>query len=133
MHSIGGAKENLIHIDVRVKILVLAGMLVLVLSHDGVTFPLVVAALCVGTCLWLKVPARVFMLRILEPLVLVTGLVILKGLSGGEPLASFAPFGFEFTFYKDGLQAGGMLAFVNKFDHPLQGRGRVADNNDARV
>jgi len=110
MHTIGGAKENLIDIDVRVKILFLAGMLALVLSHDGVTFPLVVAALCVGTCLWLKVPARVFMLRILEPLVLVTGLVILKGLSGGEPLISFAPFGLEFTFYKDGLQAGGMIA-----------------------
>ena len=110
MHTIGGAKENLIDIDVRVKILFLAGMLALVLSHDGVTFPLVVAALCVGTCLWLRVPAKVFMLRILEPLVLVAGLVILKGLSGGEPLISFAPFGLEFTFYKDGLQAGGMLA-----------------------
>lgn len=110
MHDISGPKDNLINIDVRVKIIVLAGMLALVLTHDGVTFPLVVAVLCVGTCLWIKVPARVFMLRILEPLVLVTGLVILKGLSGSDALISFAPFGFELTVYSDGLIDGGMIA-----------------------
>lgn len=110
MQGISGAKENLIDIDVRMKILVLVCMLALVLSHDGVTFPLVVTSLCVGTCLWLRVPVNVFVLRMLEPLVLVAGLVILKGLSGSEALISFAPFGFEFTFYKDGFAAGGMLA-----------------------
>ncbi len=110
MHDISGPKDNLIDIDVRVKIIVLAGMLALVLTHKGMIFPLMIAILSVGTCFWLKVPVRVFALRILEPLVLVAGLVILKGLAGTDAITSFAPFGFKFTIYRDGLMAGGMIA-----------------------
>ncbi len=110
MHDLRGPQARLIDIDVRIKIIVLAGTLVLVLSHGGIVFPSMVAAASAFTCLALRVPARVFMVRMAEPMVIVGGLVVLKGLAGIEPLYGFSLFGHEVVIYKDGLAAGGMIA-----------------------
>lgn len=110
MHDISGPKERLLNLDVRVKIIALAGALGLVLSHGGVGFPCFVALFSLGLCLWMRVPMRVVVVRFVEPLVIMTVLVALKSLSGTERMYALEIFGLNIAIYRDGLQAGLLIA-----------------------
>ncbi|MFC1770218.1 cobalt ECF transporter T component CbiQ [Nitrospirota bacterium] len=110
VHGIQGPEKNLLGLDVRVKLLLLAGVLALVLSHEGIIFPIIVAVVSLLLCFWIRVPVRMVLVRFAEPLVLVTVIVMLKMFSGTDSITSFSIAGYELTIYRDGLWAGVIIA-----------------------
>ena len=75
--------------DARLKILVLAALLCLVLSSKGALLPSCVLVGSFLICLWIKVSWKMALIRLLEPLVIILVLVTLaardtapNGLSG---------------------------------------------------
>ena len=98
-------------IDARIKLLSALALLVMVISCRGFAFPLLVAALCFGACLAMKVRLKVLAVRFAEPLFLAVMVIILKlFFSGHEPLFSFNLFGMEVAGHRDGLLAGLLIA-----------------------
>ena len=97
--------------DARLKILVLAALLCLVLSSKGALLPSCVLVGSFLTCLWIKVSWKMALIRLLEPLVIILVLVTLKSISGaGESLWDFTVMGHAVHIYRDGLHEGLMLA-----------------------
>jgi cobalt/nickel transport system permease protein len=94
-------------IDARVKILVAFALLVMVLSYKGFLLPLVTILLCILTCIKMKIPLRVFVLRFSEPLLIACVVLILKFLfSGKDDIFSFQVLGIKIAGHKDGLMDG---------------------------
>lgn len=100
----------LLRIDARVKLLAAVAMLVMVLSYKGFVFPMVVMAFSLALFIKMKVPLRVFVLRLSETLFIAAILIVLKIFSGKEILFSLHLFGIELTGYSDGLMSGLMMA-----------------------
>ncbi len=105
-------KEHLLTaVDARVKFIVAIAVLIMVISYKGFVFPLLVLLLNIGLCLKMRVPFKIFALRMAEPLVIVAILVALKFLfSGKEVLFSLSLAGLSIIGHKDGLIAGLMIA-----------------------
>lgn len=100
----------LLQVDARVKLLVAFVLLVMVLSYHGWIFPLVMVAICLGLCLKMKVPLKVFLLRFAEPLFIVAVLVTIKFLfTGRDELFSLNVSGLRITGHRDGLAEGLMI------------------------
>lgn len=97
-------------LDARVKLIAAITILVMVLSYKGFAFPLVVMTLSLALFMKMKVPLRVFVLRLSESLFIAAILVALKVFSGKEILFSLHFFGIELTGYRDGLMNGLMIA-----------------------
>lgn len=98
-------------IDARIKILVSLAIIVMVLSYKGFVFPLLVLGLCTLLTLGMKIPLRVFLLRVSQPLFIASMIIILKFLfSGNDALFSANIFGRNITGYKDGLIEGLTIA-----------------------
>lgn len=98
-------------VDARVKFIVAIAVLIMVISYKGFIFPLVVLLLNIGLCLKMRVPLKIFAVRLLEPLVIVSILVALKLLfTGKEVLFSLSLPGLSITGHKDGLFDGLMIA-----------------------
>jgi len=98
-------------IDARLKLLVSVALLLLVLSHKGFGFPLVVLAMSLLLCIVMRVSLKVFMLRFSEPVFIACVLVLIKFFfSGRDVLFTFSVFGLELTGYRDGLIAGLLVA-----------------------
>ena len=98
-------------LDARVKLLSALVLLVMVLSHQGVVFPVVVAGLCCALCLVMRVRLKVLALRFVEPLFIALMVLILKCLfSGTEPFFSLHLAGLEIVGHKDGLMEGVRIA-----------------------
>jgi len=97
----------LTRLDARVKLLCAVTLLVMVLSYQGITFPLLMAGLCIGLCLNLGVRLRLLAIRFSQPL-FIAGMVLLLKLfaSGQSPLFSWSLPGVTITGYSDGLQEG---------------------------
>lgn len=97
--------------DARVKLISAGALLVLVLSYRGMAFPLVVAGLCLGSCLHLGVSPRLILLRFAQPL-FIAGMILLLKLfaTGHEPLFVIDLAGLVITGYADGLRAGLQIA-----------------------
>jgi cobalt/nickel transport system permease protein len=111
MHSrVTGANKSLLKIDVRLKILVLIGLMGLILSYDGLIFPGIIIGLSVLLCIALRVPLKTFVIRFIEPMVIVVVLVILKMLSGQVVMYSLDLSGFEINLYRDGFEQGIKIA-----------------------
>ncbi len=97
--------------DARVKILASLAVLVMVLSHRGVIFPLFVAALCISACIRLRIPLRILLLRFSEPLFIVSVVILLKLFFGGkEALFSVSLPWLKISCYRDGLMEGLIIA-----------------------
>ncbi len=98
-------------VDARVKLLVVIAILAMVISCKGILFPLFIAAGCFIVCLMMRVPPRVILIRIAEPL-FIAGLVLLLKLffTGSEAMFSFNIFGLELTGHRDGLIDGARIA-----------------------
>lgn len=104
-------RHLLTDVDARVKFIVAVAVLIMVISYKGFIFPLVVLLLNVGLCLKMRVPFRIFALRLAEPLVIVFVLIVLKFFfAGKEALFSFSVAGLSITGHKDGLIDGLMIA-----------------------
>jgi cobalt/nickel transport system permease protein len=98
-------------VDARLKLLVSAALLLLVLSHKGFGFPLVVLAMGLLLCIMMRVSLRVFVLRFSEPVFIACMLVLIKlFFSGRDVLFTFPVFGLEITGYRDGLIEGLLIA-----------------------
>jgi cobalt/nickel transport system permease protein len=101
-------KENrLTNADVRLKMLLTLAILIMVLSSQGVVFPLLIACFCFVVCFSLKISLRVLAVRFFEPLMVAGVLLLLKFFfSGREVLFSFNIFGLTVNGYGDGLLEG---------------------------
>jgi cobalt/nickel transport system permease protein len=98
-------------LDPRVKLLAALALLVMVTSSRSIAFPLLVAALCLGVCRWLRVPAKLLLLRFAEPLFLAGVVLLLKTFcNGGEPLFSIDLHWLQLTASRDGLLEGFRIA-----------------------
>jgi len=98
-------------IDPRVKLISALALLVMVISCQGLAFPLLVAFLCMGLCLSLGIPVRTLVLRFSEPLFIAAMVLVLKLFFAGTlPLFSFDIAGFELTGHRDGLMEGVRIA-----------------------
>jgi cobalt/nickel transport system permease protein len=98
-------------VDARVKFIVAVAALIMVISYRGFIFPSLVLLLNIGLCLKMRVPFKIFAVRLAEPLVIVLILVALKFLfTGKEVLFSLPLAGLSITGHKDGLIDGLMIA-----------------------
>lgn len=110
LHGTGNS-HPLTALDPRVKLLAALTLLVMVVSHKGVIFPLLAAILGVAVCLSLGVRLRLLLVRFAEPLLLATVVLLLKALfTGTQPLWSSAFMGVELAIHRDGLMEGLRIA-----------------------
>lgn len=97
--------------DPRVKLIAVLALLIMVISSGSSAFPLLVTALGLGVCLWLKVPARHLLVRFAEPLLLAMVVLLLKALfSGGESLVTLDLHWLQLAVSRDGLLEGCRIA-----------------------
>lgn len=98
-------------IDARVKLVVVLALLLMVISSKGILFPLFIAAGCFLVCRIMKVPMRISLIRIAEPLFF-AGMVLLLKLffTGNETMFSFNALGFKLIGHRDGLIDGIRIA-----------------------
>ncbi|HAM50363.1 MAG TPA: cobalt ECF transporter T component CbiQ [Nitrospiraceae bacterium] len=97
--------------DARLKLLVAAGLLIMILSYRGFLFPLVVSAVSLILCIRMKVPMKILILRFSEPAFVAIVLVLLKFFfSGRAALFTINLFGLVIVGHTDGLIEGLMIA-----------------------
>jgi cobalt/nickel transport system permease protein len=102
-----GSNHILGRVDGRLKVLLTGGILALVLSSTGFTFPLTIAAASLLLCGQMRVPVKAVFLRFSEPLLIAVILILMKlFFSGREPLFSVSLFGFTISGYREGLVEG---------------------------
>jgi cobalt/nickel transport system permease protein len=98
-------------VDSRVKLIVALALLVMVLSYKGTMFPLTVAAVSFVLCLKMRIPVRILVMRLAQPMFIAFVALLLKFFFSGEDvLFSFNLFGMEMAGYKDGLMEGLCIA-----------------------
>lgn len=101
----------LARIDARVKLVVCAIMIMLVVSFEGILFPSMIFISAMLIVLWLKVPFGTFALRFAEPVFIVLTVMLLKFFfSGTEEIFSLDLFGFKLAGHYDGLMEGFQIA-----------------------
>lgn len=101
------ADHPLSRLDARVKLLASLALLVMVISYQGVAFPLFVAGLSLGLCLGMGVRLRHVLIRFSQPLFIAGVVFLLKLFAGGhEPLFSWTILGMTVTGHSDGLREG---------------------------
>ncbi len=104
-------EDYLSRIDVRIKLITGLILLMMVLSHRGIVFPLFIAILCLTMCLSIKIPLRIYLMRFTESLFIAGVLFIIKSFSSGkEILCSFHAMGMDINIYRDGLTDGLILS-----------------------
>jgi len=97
--------------DARLKLILAAGLLVMILTHHGFLFPLTVAASGLLLCMRMRVPAKILLVRFSEPAFIAFVLVLVKSFCAGKiPFFAFSLFGVKITLYGDGLREGLMIA-----------------------
>ncbi|MBF0539473.1 MAG: cobalt ECF transporter T component CbiQ [Nitrospirae bacterium] len=101
-------KDTLVsRLDVRLKLIVAAALLVMLLSAKGVAFPLLMLLFSLYLCLRLGIPLRGFLLRFSEPLFIASVVLVVKIVSSGHDiLFSIQVVGITVTGYRDGLMEG---------------------------
>jgi len=100
----------LTRIDPRVKLLVAAAALVAVVTSARPFLPLAVFALCLGTVIALRVPAKLVALRLAAPLSTVAVLVVIQTfVTGTTPLFALTLGGWTLTAKAEGLRQGLLL------------------------
>ena len=98
-------------IDPRIKLLVALILLAMILSYKGFFFPIFVILFCFLLRTMLRVPLRVFFLRLSEPLFISAVVVLLKTFfSGHLPFFSTSLFGLKIAGFQDGLREGLMIS-----------------------
>ncbi len=97
--------------DARIKIVVSLILLIMVLSHRGIAFPLFILSLGLILCIRMKIPSRVLLLRFSGPLLVASVLLVLKFFTGGkDPLFSIEIAPIRLAGHADGLIEGLMIA-----------------------
>lgn len=110
-------KDNFLSkIDARMKLLIVLSLLMMVLSCTKIFFPVLIAAGCLLLCLKMKIPPRVLLLRMAQPLFFALVILLLKFFFTGEdvlfsislPASRFSL--FTLTGHRDGLLEGLKIA-----------------------
>jgi cobalt/nickel transport system permease protein len=97
----------LARVDPRLKLGVALVLLILVLTHQGFVFPLLMAGLSLWLVRRMRIPFKAYLLRLLEPLFIIFMLILLKTLfTGRDVLASFSLWGWTLAVHQDGLLEG---------------------------
>jgi cobalt/nickel transport system permease protein len=106
------SKEHFLgRIDARVKLLSGMLLLLMVLSHEGIAFPFLVASLCLWLCIRMRVTLRAFFLRFAQPMFIAVMIVLLKFLFTGENVVfSMKVLGIGIAGHSDGLMEGILIA-----------------------
>lgn len=105
------SSHSVTRVDPRVKLVTVLALLVMVLSCQGIFFPLLVSFLCLGLCLSLGIRIRTLALRFSEPFFIAAMVLVLKlFFSGSLPLFSLNLAGFELVGHRDGLMEGVRIA-----------------------
>jgi cobalt/nickel transport system permease protein len=98
-------------VDARLKIIVAAGLLAMVISYRGFVFPLVIVSMALLFCMKARVPMKVFVLRFSEPAFIAAVLVLIKFFfSGKKTLFVVHIFGYAISGHADGLAEGLLIA-----------------------
>lgn len=103
-------------IDIRVKLFVSLAIVIMVLSYKGFALPVFITSLCLLLSLSMRVPLKILLLRLSEPLFIASVIVLLKFFFSGKdilfsiPLPSSNHSLVTLTGYKDGLMEGLMIA-----------------------
>lgn len=98
-------------VDARVKLVFAILLLGLILSYKGILFPAFVILISILTCIRLRLPLKVFLLRFSEPLFIASILILLKFFFTGKNAMFMINFAsFTITGYSDGLKEGLMIA-----------------------
>ncbi|MEN6331013.1 MAG: cobalt ECF transporter T component CbiQ [Smithella sp.] len=93
--------------DARVKIISAIVLLVMVLTYEGISFPLFLFLCGVGLSVDMKIHPRVLFIRYLEPFFIVTVLLVLKVFFTGKvPLFSLEFMGMTVTGFREGFLEG---------------------------
>lgn len=100
----------LTRLDARVKLLSALALLGLVLTGKGLMFPLIVAGICLGFTMHAGTPGRVLLIRLAQPLFIAAMVLLLKAVSGHDPLFSHSLFGLTIGVYADGIREGLQIA-----------------------
>lgn len=105
-------KDNMLSgIDARIKMIVALVVLAMVLTYKGFFFPLLVVVVCLGLCVKMKIPLKVFALRFSEPMCIAFVLILLKlFFTGREVFFSVHFLGLTITGHRDGLIEGSLIA-----------------------
>ncbi len=101
-------KDHLLsRMDPRMKILVTTAVLFMVLSHRGFAFQSLIILLCLSLFASMKIPWRIIIARLSEPLLIVAVIVLIKlFFSGQEALFSIRFAGIAVEGHRDGLMEG---------------------------
>ena len=112
LFSHGFTKDHILAgIDARLKLLVASGILVMVLTYHGFTFPLLVGAMSLLLCICMRVRMRLFLLRFSEPALVAFVLILIKFFfSGRDELFSISLLGVKISGCRDGLIDGLLIA-----------------------
>jgi len=96
--------------DPRVKMIVALTLIVTVVLSKQAFFPLLAFVSCTAGMLWLRMPAKLVLLRLVMPMGIVLVLVVLQAfLTGATPVASFSLVGWKLVATEEGLMRGVLL------------------------
>ncbi len=109
--DIFACRDNaLTRMDPRPKMVIAFTLIIAVVLSEQPFFPLLTFVMCTGGMLWLKMPARLVLVRLVMPMGIVVVLVVLQTfLTGATPLISFSFAGYRFTGTEEGLMRGMLL------------------------
>jgi cobalt/nickel transport system permease protein len=95
------------HLDPRVKLLSALALLGMVISCQGLVFPLLVFSLSLALCLHLGVAPKILAFRFSEPAFIAMTVLLLKLFCAGQvPIFTMHLAGFELVGHRDGLLEG---------------------------
>ena len=94
-------------VDPRIKLPAALLILIMILTHQGFAFPWIVSAIALFLLNRMRIPFKVYLIRIGEPLFIITMLIVLKTFfTGQEVFYSLNLWGWTFSAHQDGLLEG---------------------------
>lgn len=105
-------KDHLLSdIDARVKMASALAVLIMALSYRGFIFPAVITMLCLALIFRMRIPVKVLLIRLGEPVFIAAVVIALKlFFSGRVALFSLNILGAQITGYQEGLMEGLFIA-----------------------
>ncbi len=109
--DIFACRDNaLTRMDPRPKMVIALALIVAVVLSKQPFFPTLVFVSCTVGMLWLKMPVKLVLLRLVMPMGIVLVLVVLQAfLTGATQLGSFSLVGYRFVATEEGLMRGVLL------------------------
>ncbi|HIJ59397.1 MAG TPA: cobalt ECF transporter T component CbiQ [Nitrospirae bacterium] len=104
-------KHFLTGLDGRFKLLLAILLILMIITYEGLFFPLIIFALTLTISLYIKIPIKILLIRYCEPLFIVMVLIFIKALTDGkEPIIIINQPFITFSLFKEGLLEGLLLS-----------------------